>query len=50
MHQHAPGLDPSEDKDLSHDNPDKVREMVNVLAEEAGGTLPQFGEHGVLGG
>jgi arylsulfatase A-like enzyme len=42
--------DPDEENDISADNPDKVRELVNVLEEEAGGTLPQFGENGVLGG
>ena len=42
--------DPNEETDVSADNPDKVRELVNVLEEEAGGTLPQFGENGVLGG
>jgi hypothetical protein len=42
--------DPDEETDISAENPDKVRELVNVLEEEAGGTLPQFGENGVLGG
>jgi arylsulfatase A-like enzyme len=42
--------DPDEERDISADNPELVTKFVNVLAEEAGGTLPQFGENGVLGG
>ena len=42
--------DPDEEIDVAAQNPDKVRELVNVLEEEAGGTLPQFGENAVLGG
>ena len=42
--------DPDEENDVAAQNPDKVRELVSVLEEEAGGTLPQFGDDFVLGG
>jgi arylsulfatase A-like enzyme len=42
--------DPGEETDVAADNPEIVDEMVSYLEEEAGGTLPQFGENGVLGG
>jgi arylsulfatase A-like enzyme len=42
--------DPEELRDVSEQNPEIVQRLINVLEEEAGGTLPQFGENGVLGG
>ena len=42
--------DPGEERNVAGDNPGKVRELLSALSEEAGGTLPQFGDNGVLGG
>lgn len=43
--------DPGELKDVSKENPEMVEKLWNVLIDEAGGSLPMFGQNaGVLGG
>lgn len=43
--------DPGTDVDVAADHPDKVRELWDVLVQEAGGTLPVFQDkYGVAGG
>jgi hypothetical protein len=42
--------DPCENVDVSAENPEIVDQLWRVLEDEAGGTLPQFGSKGVLGG
>jgi arylsulfatase A-like enzyme len=42
--------DPGETVSVADRYPDKVAELIRVLNEEAGGTLPQFEDFGVIGG
>jgi hypothetical protein len=42
--------DPGELRDIADDQPDKVDELWQALNDDAGGTLPQLGENGVVGG
>ena len=42
--------DPDELSDIADDDPDKVDELWQALIDDAGGTLPQLGENGVVGG
>ncbi len=43
--------DPGEFKDVSKENPEMVEKLWKALTDEAGGTLPMFGQKaGVLGG
>jgi arylsulfatase A-like enzyme len=42
--------DPGELTDVAGDNPEKVDELWQALIDDAGGTLPQLGENGVIGG
>ncbi len=42
--------DPRELRNVAAENPEKVEELRTVLEQEAGGTLPQFGDERVLGG
>jgi arylsulfatase A-like enzyme len=42
--------DPCENVDVSAQHPEIVDRLWRVLEDEAGGTLPQFGSKGVLGG
>jgi arylsulfatase A-like enzyme len=42
--------DPGELRDIADDDPDKVDELWQALVDDAGGTLPQLGENGVVGG
>ncbi len=42
--------DPEETENLAEQRPDIVARLRRVLEDEAGGTLPQFGDDGVMGG
>jgi arylsulfatase A-like enzyme len=42
--------DPGELTDVAGENPEIVDTLYNALIDEAGGTLPQIGSSGVLGG
>jgi arylsulfatase A-like enzyme len=42
--------DPEETENLADQRPDIVARLLRVLEDEAGGTLPQFGDKGVMGG
>jgi arylsulfatase A-like enzyme len=42
--------DPGELTDIADDNPEKVDELWQAMIDDAGGTLPQLGENGVVGG
>jgi hypothetical protein len=43
--------DPGELRDVAADNPEQVERLWNALIDEAGGSLPMFGQNaGVLGG
>ncbi len=42
--------DPEELRDVAADHPDLVDKYWRILEDEAGGTLPQFGSKGVIGG
>ena len=42
--------DPGEVTNLADQFPEKVAELRGVLEQEAGGTLPQFGDEAVMGG
>jgi arylsulfatase A-like enzyme len=42
--------DPEETINLAEQNPEKVEELWAILEQEAGGTLPQFGDEMVMGG
>jgi arylsulfatase A-like enzyme len=42
--------DPEEVTNLADQNPEIVDRLWKVLEDEAGGTLPQFGDEGVMGG
>lgn len=42
--------DPLEENDVAAENPEVVDRLWRVLEEEGGGSLPQFGDNGVMGG
>jgi arylsulfatase A-like enzyme len=42
--------DPGELEDIADREPEKVDELWQALIDDAGGTLPQLGENGVVGG
>lgn len=42
--------DPGELTDIAGSEPDKVNELWQAMIDDAGGTLPQLGENGVVGG
>jgi arylsulfatase A-like enzyme len=42
--------DPQEINDVAADHPELVDKYWRILEDEAGGTLPQFGKSGVIGG
>lgn len=42
--------DAEEVRDVAADHPDVVERLWQVIVDEAGGTLPDFGDDGVLGG
>jgi arylsulfatase A-like enzyme len=42
--------DPGELEDIADQNPEKVDELFTALLDDAGGTLPQIADGGVLGG
>jgi hypothetical protein len=42
--------DPEQVRDVASEHPEIVDQLWRVLEDEAGGTLPQFGKSGVVGG